>query len=216
MIDGAAVRLLWLIEGARGAPGVDFPRLRAVAAVRDAVLHAPGLLSVARETVTGIALRVSRDLAAPLDLRGAAFGLYRTLESGVPDDPGPAVHSVAAGGADALGDWLAGLFAVAREEVTGVPADGSASLIAVLDDLLGALPDADFMSGLPALRQAFAYFPPRERERIAARLLERRGVRGSARSLLRTTADPLLTVRAGALEEDVSRLLARYGLGVAP
>ncbi|MEV5678044.1 MULTISPECIES: DUF5682 family protein [unclassified Streptomyces] len=216
VIDGAAVRLLWLIEGARGAPGVDFPRLRAVAAVRDAVLHAPGLLSVARETVTGIALRVSRDLAAPLDLRGAAFGLYRTLESGVPDDPGPAVHSVAAGGADALGDWLAGLFAVAREEVTGVPADGSASLIAVLDDLLGALPDADFMSGLPALRQAFAYFPPRERERIAARLLERRGVRGSARSLLRTTADPLLTVRAGALEEDVSRLLARYGLGVAP
>lgn len=216
VIDGAAVRLLWLIEGARGAPGVDFPRLRAVAAVRDAVLHAPGLLSVARETVTGIALRVSRDRAAPLDLRGAAFGLYRTLESGVPDDPGPAVHSVAAGGADALGDWLAGLFAVAREEVTGVPADGSASLIAVLDDLLGALPDADFLSGLPALRQAFAYFPPRERERIAARLLERRGVRGSARSLLRTTADPLLTVRAGALEEDVSRLLARYGLGVAP
>ncbi|MFC9856504.1 MULTISPECIES: DUF5682 family protein [unclassified Streptomyces] len=216
VIDGAAVRLLWLIEGARGAPGVDFPRLRAVAAVRDAVLHAPGLLSVARETVTGIALRVSRDPAAPLDLRGAAFGLYRTLESGVPDDPGTAVHSVAAGGADALGDWLAGLFAVAREEVTGVPADGSASLIAVLDDLLGALPDADFLSGLPALRQAFAYFPPRERERIAARLLERRGVRGSARSLLRTTADPLLTVRAGALEEDVSRLLARYGLGVAP
>ncbi|MEV6077333.1 DUF5682 family protein [Streptomyces sp. NPDC052069] len=216
VIDGAAVRLLWLIEGARGAPGVDFPRLRAVAAVRDAVLHAPGLLSVARETVTGIALRVSRDRAAPLDLRGAAFGLYRTLESGVPDDPGPAVHSVAAGGADALGDWLAGLFAVAREEVTGVPADGSASLIAVLDNLLGALPDADFLSGLPALRQAFAYFPPREREGIAARLLERRGVRGSARSLLRTTADPLLTVRAGALEEDVSRLLARYGLGVAP
>lgn len=216
VIDSAAVRLLWLIEGARGASGVDFPRLRAVAAVRDAVLHAPGLLSVARETVTGIALRVSRDRAAPLDLRGAAFGLYRTLESGAPDDPGPAVRSVAAGGADALGDWLAGLFAVAREEVTGVPADGPASLIAVLDDLLGALPDADFLSGLPALRQAFAYFPPRERERIAARLLERRGVRGSSRSLLRTTADPLLIVRAGALEEDVSRLLARYGLGVAP
>ncbi|MCX4680109.1 DUF5682 family protein [Streptomyces sp. NBC_01433] len=216
VIDSAAVRLLWLIEGARGASGVDFPRLRAVAAVRDAVLHAPGLLSVARETVTGIALRVSRDRAAPLDLRGAAFGLYRTLESGAPDDPGPAVHSVAAGGADALGDWLAGLFAVAREEVTGVAADGSASLVAVLDDLLGALPDADFLSGLPALRQAFAYFPPRERERIAARLLERRGVRGSSRSLLRTTADPLLIVRAGALEEDVSRLLARYGLGVAP
>ena len=92
------------------------------------------------------------------------------------------------------------------------PADGSASLIAVLDDLLGALPDADFLSGLPALRQAFAYFPPRERERIAARLLERRGVRGSARSLLRTTADPLLIAEAMELEERVRTVLAAEGL----
>ncbi|MGY3678571.1 DUF5682 family protein [Streptomyces sp. TE33382] len=216
VIDGAVVRLLWLVEGARGAAGVDGPRLRAVAALRDAVLHAPGLLSVERETVTGIALRISRDRCAPLDLRGAAFGLHRALGSGAPEDPGEAVHTVAAGGADAVGDWLAGLFAVAREEVTGSAAGGPASLIAVLDDFLGNLPDQDFLSGLPALRQAFAYFPPRERERIAARLLERRGLHGSARSLLRTTADPLLTVRAAALERDVSRLLTRYGLGAAP
>ncbi|MEE1742195.1 DUF5682 family protein [Streptomyces sp. BE147] len=216
VIDGATVRLIRLLEGARGAAGVDGPRLRAVAALRDAVLHAPGPLSVERETVTGMALRVGRDRAAPLDLRGAAFGLYRALGSGTPEDPGEAVRTVAAGGADAVGDWLAGLFAVAREEVTGSAADGPASLIAVLDDFLGALPDQDFLSGLPALRQAFAYFPPLERERIAARLLERRGLHGSSRSLLRTTADPLLLVRAAALERDAARLLTRYGLGVAP
>ncbi|MGP3638192.1 DUF5682 family protein, partial [Streptomyces sp. 24-1644] len=216
VIDRAVARLLWLLEGARGGTGVDTPRLRAVTAVRDAVLHAPELLSVTRRTTADVAGRISRDTAAPHDLRGAAFGLHRTLAPGAPGDPGPVVRTIAAAGTDALGDWLAGLFALAREELTGrAEHGGEESLIEVLDGLVGALSDGEFLSGLPALRQAFAYFPPRERERIAALLLERRGVRGSSRTLLRTTGDPLMIARAGALEENVSRLLARYGLGAA-
>ncbi|MFJ8853901.1 DUF5682 family protein [Streptomyces sp. NPDC102437] len=227
VIDGATERLLWLLEGARGSSGVDFPRLRAVVAVRDAVLHAPELLSVSREVATGVARRISEDPQAPIDLRGASFGLARSLgrapgAPGVSGDPAEAVRAVARTGADALGDWLAGLFALARDEVTGVvgdddgPGGGAESLIDVLDGLVGALSDDEFLSGLPALRQAFAFFPPRERDRIAARLLERRAVRGSSRSLLRTTADPLLIARARALEESVSRLLARYELEATP
>ncbi|MFB8032073.1 DUF5682 family protein [Streptomyces sp. NPDC056004] len=229
VIDGATERLLWLLEGARGSSGVDFPRLRAVVAVRDAVLHAPELLSVTREVATGVARRISEDPQAPVDLRGASFGLARSLgrvpgSPGVSGDPAEAVRTVERAGADALGDWLAGMFALARDEVTGVvgdddgdgPGGGAESLIDVLDGLVGALSDDEFLSGLPALRQAFAFFPPRERDRIAARLLERRGVRGSSRSLLRTTADPLVIARARALEESVSRLLARYELEATP
>ncbi|MER5615555.1 DUF5682 family protein [Streptomyces sp. NPDC002215] len=227
VIDGATERLLWLLEGARGSSGVDFPRLRAVVAVRDAVLHAPELLSITREVATEIARRITEDPQAPVDLRGASFGLARSLgrvpgPPGVSGDPAEAVRAVARTGADALGDWLAGLFALARDEVTGVvgdddgPGGGAESLIDVLNGLVGALSDDEFLSGLPALRQAFAFFPPRERDRIAARLLERRGVRGSSRSLLRTTADPLLIARARALEESVSRLLARYELEATP
>ncbi|MFD9599639.1 DUF5682 family protein [Streptomyces sp. NPDC059970] len=226
VINGATGRLLWLLEGARGASGVDFPRLRAVVAVRDALLHAPGLLSVPRETAAAIAWRISGDPEAPIDLRGAAFGLHRALAQG-PDtsgDPAEAVRTVVTAGTDALGDWLAGLFALARDEVTGAVRNeggderggGAESLIDVLDSLVCALPDNEFLSGLPALRQAFAFFPPRERDRIAGRLLERRGVRGSSRSLLRTTEDPLLIARARSLEESVSRLLARYELGATP
>ncbi|MET7858083.1 DUF5682 family protein [Streptomyces sp. NPDC005318] len=223
VIDGSTGRLLWLLEGARGTSGVDFPRLRAVVAVRDAVLYAPELLAVSRRTVTGIAQRISRDPDTPIDLRGAAFGLHRALgsASGTSTDPAEAVRTVAVTGPDALGDWLAGLFALARDEVTGATEGGEGvggateSLVDVLDSVVCALPDGDFLSGLPALRQAFAFFPPRERERIAGQLLERRGVRGSARGLLRTTADPLLIARAGALEENVSRVLSRYGLGAA-
>ncbi|MFG2216095.1 DUF5682 family protein [Streptomyces sp. NPDC048685] len=229
VIDGATEQLLWLLEGARGSSGVDFPRLRAVVAVRDAVLHAPELLSVTREVAAGIARRIAEDPQAPIDVRGAAFGLARSLgrvpgAPGASGDPARVVRTVARAGADALGDWLAGLFALARDEVTGAAGnddgrgtDGAAeSLIDVLDGLVSALSDEEFLSGLPALRQAFTFFPPRERDRIAARLLERRGVRGSSRSLLRTTADPLLIARARALEESVSRLLARYELDAAP
>ncbi|MFE7240358.1 DUF5682 family protein [Streptomyces sp. NPDC057580] len=223
VIDGATERLLWLLEGARGGPGVDLPRLRAVVAVRNAVLHAQELLAVSRPTVAGIALRISRDADAPIDLRGAAFGMHRALggSPGASGDPAAAVRPVAAAGADALGDWLAGLFALARDEVTGEAEgggdrSGAESLVDVLDSVVCALPDHDFLSGLPSLRQAFAFFPPRERERIAGQLLRRRGVRGSSRTLLRTTADPLVIARAGALEKNVSRLLSRYGLGAAP
>ncbi|ULR49005.1 DUF5682 family protein [Streptomyces deccanensis] len=227
VLDGAVERLLWLFEGARAsrapAPGtsgptVDLARLAAVAAVRDALWHASDAVSVTPEAAAAVAHRVSRDPAAPPDLRGAAFGLHRCLTGD--HDPaavGTAVRALP--GTAMLGDWLAGLFAVARDELTTAPGTGGGgpdSLIGVLDGMVGAMSDEEFLTGLPALRQAFAFFPPRERERIAERLLERRGVRGSARSLLRTSADPVLLARAAALEEKVTRRLAPYGLGTAP
>ncbi|MFF3618415.1 DUF5682 family protein [Streptomyces sp. NPDC002467] len=212
-IDTAVGRVLWLAEGARSAAGgADPSRLRALGAVRDAVLHAGELLSVSRETVVGVCRRISADPAAPADLRGAAFGLRGAL--GDADGRGAAEAVRAAVGPGTLGDWLAGLFALTRTELTA--GGGPEPLIGVLDELVGDMSEAEFLAGLPALRQAFAWFPPRERERIAARLIERRGVRGSARSLLRVTADPLLIARARNLEDQVERTLDRYGLRAAP
>ncbi|MER5909144.1 DUF5682 family protein [Streptomyces sp. NPDC001982] len=210
VVASAVDRVFWLAEGLHGGAGVDFARLRALTAARDALLHAPDLVPVTREAAAAAAARIGRDPRAPADLRGAAFGLRWAL--GAPDDPAPAVRALAA---DTLGDWLAGLFALAREEVTrGTAAEGE-GLVDVLDGVVSALPENDFLTGLPALRQAFAFFPPRERERIAQRLLDRRGAHGSARSLLRTTADPLLLARARALEDNVARLLERHGLGAS-
>ncbi|MGR6968654.1 DUF5682 family protein [Streptomyces cynarae] len=211
VVGGAADRVLWLAEGLHGGPGVDLRRLRALAAARDALRHAPDLLSVTPQAAAEAAARISRDPRAPADLRGAAFGLRWAL--GVPDDPGPVVQALASAAVDTVGDWLTGLFAVAREEVTRATATGGDSLIGVVDGVVSAMAEGDFLSGLPALRQAFAFFPPRERERIAEHLLHRRGLRGSARSLLRTPADPLVQARARALEENVIHLLDRHGLG---
>ncbi|MCC9742565.1 DUF5682 family protein [Streptomyces sp. MNU89] len=204
VVDGAAVRLLWLLEGVHGpSSGVDTGRLAAVAALRDALLHAPRPLSLDRETAAGAAHRVAADRRAPADLRGAAFGLARAL--GRESQPAAAMAEF---GPDVLGDWLAGLFAVSRDDI--------GDLVGVLDRTVGGMSESAFLAALPALRQAFAFFPPRERERIAGRLLELRGVRGSARALLRTGGDPMALAAARALEDRVSTLLTRYGLGAPP
>ncbi|MCC3655186.1 DUF5682 family protein [Streptomyces sp. S07_1.15] len=204
VVDGAAVRLLWLLEGVHGpSSGVDTGRLAAVAALRDALLHAPRPLSLDRETAAGAAHRVAADRQAPADLRGAAFGLARAL--GTESQPAAAMAEF---GPDVLGDWLAGLFAVSRDDI--------GDLVGVLDRTVGGMSESAFLAALPALRQAFAFFPPRERERIAGRLLDLRGVRGSARALLRTGGDPMALAAARALEDRVSTLLTRYGLGTPP
>ncbi|MEV7028394.1 DUF5682 family protein, partial [Kitasatospora sp. NPDC093558] len=95
VVDAATHRVFWLAEGLHGgtgptgrahgrptgrsAGGVDPGRLRAVAAARDALRHAEGLLTLPRAAALDTARRISADPAAPADLRGAALGLRRSL-----------------------------------------------------------------------------------------------------------------------------------------
>ena len=200
VIDVGTARVLWLVEGLHGGPAPADPhRLKAMAATRDAVLHAKSALSLDIADVTGVATRVSNDVEAPPDLRGAALGLAWTLGSQ------PDVRKVR--NIEALGDWLAGLFAVAREEVLASP-----DLVGVLDELVSAMTEDEFLVALPALRLAFSYFPPRERETIAATVLHHRGVEGSAKGVTRLTVDPMVVAEAMAIEKRVDALLLKGGL----
>ncbi|MFC6089862.1 DUF5682 family protein, partial [Saccharothrix lopnurensis] len=207
VLDAAVDRVLWLVEGLRGGPAPAEPgRLRALVGARDALAHAADVLSADRARAVDVARRVAAAPDAPPDLRGAALGFAWSLGGGAePAGVAGVVRGMAA--PTVLGDWLTGLFALARQEVV---ADGA--VVGVLDEVVGELSEQDFLVALPALRQAFAHFPPAEREAIAAALLARRGARGSARALLRTPADPLLVAEARALEEKVDRVLVREGL----
>jgi hypothetical protein len=210
VVAAAARRVLWLAEGWH-APGAaaDRSRIAAVVAVRDAVLHAAGA-GVDRTSAIEISGRIAADRAAPPDLRGAFFGLGRALlgdddPAGLFPEPSEAVRGAFAGGT--AGDWLAGLFGVAREPVLA-----TGGILGLLDDLIGGLGADDFLVALPALRQAFEYFPPREREMIAEQLLARRGLAGSGRDLLRTSVAPQTVAAGMALDETVDERLARAGL----
>ena len=74
------------------------------------------------------------------------------------------------------------------------------------------LNDDEFLVALPALRQAFAMFPPRERGLIAERLVAARGG-GDARELTRKLpVNPVAMAAAMALEARVEAALAREDL----
>lgn len=193
-------RAVWLAERTQGAGPAEPRRLAALAAVRDAVRHQlPGVDS---EPVLAAMRRLGANRAAPPDLRGAAYGLCWAL-----GDPVADAAVSAAGRPGILGDWLAGLFALAREEAL---ADESVS--AALDQLVADLTDDDFLAELPALRQAFRYFPPRERVRIAERIAARHGRPAPGRTLLRLPDDPLALAAATALDSQVHQVLVAEGL----
>ncbi|MEV6518411.1 DUF5682 family protein [Micromonospora chalcea] len=205
LITAAVRRALWLVEGVRAAAAPADPgRLVALVAVRDAIRHAGPALGLDRDGALAVAGRVAADAAAPPDLRGAALGLAWSL--GDVPDASRAVRAVAA--PDTLGDWLSGLFALAREEVVA----GDAALLTVVDELLAGMGAHDFLVALPALRQAFGWFPPRERAEVARHVQALHGGDAPPGDLLRLDADPLLVAAARAVEERVDAVLIREGL----
>ena len=181
----ALPRATWLAEGIRGGPApADWARLRAVVAIRDLIRHGRAALDPESPVATQEAMaRIAVAPDVPPDLRGAATGLGWSLGD-VPLGVETLIRGVS--GSDTLGDWLAGLFALAREEVRTDP-----RVVPLLDAILGTMDDGGFLVGLPSLRQAFAYFPPRERAAIAEGLLAARGRVGSAAAFLHTSADPV-------------------------
>jgi len=214
VLESAFARGLWLFEGVTGptAPA-DEALLGAILALRDSVRFLSPQLSL---DVSGAAAAMQRRLAdtqAPPALRGAALGYAWSL-GGLGDHA--AAESVAisalrkAALPTTLGDFLAGLFALAREELVS---ESGRRLLGALDELLGGMLLDDFMTALPALRMAYSYFPPSERERIAENLLVLHG-RSSrqARGFLRLAADTETLAAARLLESRVDELERRFAL----
>jgi hypothetical protein len=207
IISSGVRRALWLVEGIRGgAAPADPGRLYAIVAVRDAVLHAGSLLDTSREAVVAVFDRLAADPDVPPDTRGASFGFAWAM--GKVGDVERAVRG--AGNPKLLGDWLAGLFALAREEIMDL--DGGAGVVKVIDEIVGGMTDRDFLVALPSLRQAFVFFPPREREAIAKAVLIVLGKTGSANVLLRASADPAVLAWALEVEQHADDVLRRESL----
>ena len=100
-----------------------------------------------------------------------------------------------------LGDFLFGLFTLAREPVQRRP-----DLVARIDEVVMAFADAEFLDALPALRRAFSAFTPREKDRLA------RGLPGGARLDEAAAADPSTLAAMLELEGRLRGALERYGV----
>jgi hypothetical protein len=213
-------RALWLLEAIEGSTApLDKADVNGVLALRASLeLDLPDLSLLASMCVGVWSRRLAASVAPPA-LRGACLGALWTF---VPR-PGVAIGPPlgAREAADvlrgiptlALGDFLGGLFALAREAFL------ESDLLALVDERLAELGETDFLVALPALRRAFAFFPPRERRLIATRLLERAessGAPAPTESLLAAVAEPAVLARARELEQRWFATAAHYGLLAEP
>ncbi|KAB8143741.1 hypothetical protein F8S13_07470 [Chloroflexia bacterium SDU3-3] len=133
--------------------------------------------------------------------RGAATGAMWALGEAPIDQVRADMRAFAA--PDVLGDFLAGLFALARETV-----QRHAELLAGIDALLMDFDGEEFLHALPALRLAFSFFTPREKAQIAQTLV------GDADSWELTHLDVDITTaaRAHAAERRLLAMMARFGI----
>lgn len=214
---GAAVaeafsRGLWLLENLTGSqPTPDGGVVLAVRALRD-VVRASKLAQGVADEAAAVFERRAAAADAPPDARGACLGALWSLGR-----LGDAAASVAlaekalrsAALPQIFGDFLVGLFALAREET----AHGD-EVLRTVDEVLGGMAEHDFMVGLPALRLAFSYFPPREKASIADRVaaLHGRSASAAAQLLARLEAAPQDLARAAKIDSEVDAALRRYGL----
>ncbi|MCD2156303.1 DUF5682 family protein [Rhodococcus cerastii] len=161
IIDSASSQVVALAHRVRATTGgADLLRISALAALSDAMEYATEILSTdPADELTALA----RDNGAAVDIRGSALG---TSWDRIPPDA--AVDAVRSIPAEHLGDWLCGLFGVARERF--LDAESSDTVLTAVDEIVSRLSEHEFLTALPALRQSFEFFPPRERDIIARRL----------------------------------------------
>ena len=201
-------RASWLFEGLTGKDvAADRGHVDAVVAMRDVLRHAGEALELDHQVAVDLARRRANDADAPSYVKGAALGLLVTLDpEGAHAET--AVRAVrAAGRPSAIGDFLIGVFALAREEIReNVP------LLTAIDGAITAMATNDFLIAVPALRQAFAYFPPREKREVARALLALRGSRQEPHELLEANASPAATVAGLELDQKTIARMRLYGL----
>jgi uncharacterized protein DUF5682 len=207
-------RALWLFEGIQGPTAeLDEGHVHAVHAVRELIRHGPPEIAAMHSRAHAVCERRVADVEAPPALRGAALGL---LWSSRPDETGAdeqrAIAALRASSRPAtVGDFLAGLFILAREEVMH-----SEALLGAIDSAMTTMTRDDFMIALPAVRQAFSYFPPRERLTIAEGVLARfeteTGKRVDPHELLSTPIAPEQVQRGARIDQAAHDLAKRFGL----
>lgn len=200
----AYARGLWLLETLGQPSGKDREATNGVAALLDAFERAGDALNLDRAELVGVFERVSAsERSAPI-LRGAALGALWTL--GESDAHRARAALLLFADPARLGDFLTGLFALAREAVQRNP-----DLVIAVDQVVAAFGDDEFLEALPALRLAFTYFTPREKHHLGLTLLRALGIQEAASlTTLEVTADEM--AEALAFEGRVWDAAKKYGV----
>jgi hypothetical protein len=197
-------RGLWLLETLGQVSGQDAGLLAGVAALRDTFERCGDALQLDRDELIQVLGRVGADRGQTPAVRGAAHGALWSLGAA----EGEQVRTELRRFADPqrLGDFLSGLFALAREQV-----QRQRALVSGINDLIDGFSAEDFLTALPSLRLAFTYFTPREKHHLALTLREILGLAKEPQSAA-LAVGPEDAARTLAFEERLFAALKQYGI----
>lgn len=195
-------RVLWLLEMLGQPQGRDRDLIRSLRAIVQTFEACEQTLALDRMELVDILRRTAEAAAQRPLVRGAATGALWTLGEAAIEQVRVGLQASAA--PEALGDFLTGLFALARETV-----QRHQELVATIDRLMMDFDDAAYLQALPAMRLAFSFFTPREKHYIARTLLDNQQGNDALPELEVGVA---IAARALAVESRLLELVARYGV----
>jgi hypothetical protein len=204
-------RGLWLLDQLGQDRGEEDALLKGLGGLMEAYGRSGHLLTAYRDTFLQCLERMSQDPQQLPILRGGAIGALWGLGETATAQIIPILHDYSQ--PEQLGDFLTGLFHLARETTQR---DGA--LVLTIDDLILAYDPEEFLVALPALRLAFAYFTPREKYGIAKTLVE--ATMDESKSTATLSTQDLLTLPLGAevaaaaiaFESQLFAIVDRYGI----
>lgn len=204
LVAEAFGRSLWLLEMLGQSPGSEGMLLRGIQTLLETFQRTEESLQLNRPEFVGVMQRVEQDSHKPASVRGAAAGILWTL--GTADEEKILSDLMLFSTPSDLGDFLTGLFALAREVV-----QRHAKLVQTIDRMLNEFGADDFQASLPSLRLAFTYFTPREKHHMLTTLFAALGLK-EVQPLAELKVNEATAAEALAFEERLFEIIAKFGL----
>jgi hypothetical protein len=197
-------RGLWLLNSL-GATGEDQELLKGLAGLLETYECCGSLLTNQKAELLQVLERISKDVSQTALMRGGSIGALWVLDAVKSEDILVTINYYCQ--PDCLGDFLTGLFQLARETT-----QRAAGLLLSIDKLLLTYEDHEFLEALPSLRLAFGYFTPREKHLMAKNLLQSTTASDiKTNDLLTLPVRVADAIQAIELESRLFALVDRYG-----
>lgn len=201
LLQTAFRRSLWVLQNLGMVEGQDKPLLAGLRALQETFERCGEDLDLERADFVEVFERISHDRAQTPLMRGGVSGVLLLLGEA---DEGTILQDLRYfAEPEQLGDFLTGLFFIAREVIPH-----NRAMIERIDELISDYDDEQFLVAVPSLRLAFSFFTPREKHHLAQGLFE-----DAALSPLQALqVDYTAAVHVLAFEAYVLKQLERYGL----
>ncbi len=197
-------RGLWLLEMLGRDQDPDKGVIDAIRALMEVFERCESPLSLNRDYFFEVFRRARLNNNRSASVRGALTGALWTLgEADMTDIVSDVAYFAEP---TKLGDFLTGLFDLAREVVQRRP-----ELVRSIDDVIMSYDDEEFLLAIPSLRLAFSSFTPKEIHHLAITLIKALDM-PETELISDLQKHPLTAALALQLESRVKETLKKYGL----